>query len=59
MGVAILPESTNDYAAHRGIMMKRIINPTMESEILAAYSRFAVLPDAARLFVRFLCEKEL
>ncbi|MBO5095234.1 MAG: LysR family transcriptional regulator [Lachnospiraceae bacterium] len=58
MGVAVLPESTGDYAAQRGISMKRIIDPVMESEILLAYRKDAFLPEAANQFIRFICGRK-
>ena len=58
MGVALLPESTGDYAVQRGIRMKRIIAPVMESEILLAYRKGASLTEAAKQFIRFICQRK-
>ena len=38
--------------------MKRIIAPVMESEILLAYRKGASLTEAAKQFIRFICQRK-
>ena len=56
MGAAILPESALRATVGKNIVMKQIVNPTMESEIIIAYNRGEQLSVAAEKFVEFVCD---
>lgn len=56
MGAAILPASASGAAEGKGIAVRKIINPTMESEIIIVYNRDNRLSTAAVRFIQYIQE---